>query len=120
MDKVVVVQIGCGCCHGRNPTKAAVRACRDAIDYNSIKIRTIIPGGYDSMKIHVQIGVPQLVENDIDLDEIAREFPYGTLLPIVVEAGGLLGSNTARLPGTGEAKEDMTVAIACVTIGYDD
>jgi hypothetical protein len=45
MDRVAVVHTGLGCCHGRNATKAAIRAIRDAIDYNSVKIRTIIPGG---------------------------------------------------------------------------
>lgn len=128
MDKVVVVQTGCGCCHGRNVTKAAIRACRDAIEYNSVKIRTIIPGGYEAMKMHVQLGVPDIningnddgINNSVDFEAVAKEFPYGTLLPIVVERGGLLASNGVKLAGTGESKEDMTLAVACVTIGYDD
>ena len=128
MGKVVVIQTGCGCCHGRNATKAAIRACRDAIEYNSVKIRTIIPGGYDAMKIHVQLGVPANVSEDggddeeslmaIDLQAVAHEFPYGELLPIVVERGGLLASNGVNLAGTGKPKEDMTLVVACVTIGY--
>jgi uncharacterized protein (TIGR02058 family) len=122
MDKVVVVQTGCGCCHGRNATKAAIRACRDAIEYNSVKIRTIIPGGYEAMKIHVQLGVPSFGESEsaVDVEAVAKEFPYGKLLPIVVEEGGLLASNGIQLAGIGEAKADMTLAVACVTIGYDD
>lgn len=138
MDKVVVVQTGCGCCHGRDITKASIRACRDAIEYNSIKIRTIIPGGYDAMRIHVQIGVPNLPSETttnttrtsssssvplLDLDAIAAEFPYGQLIqPIdVVMGGGLLASNGMYIAGTsGQAKDDLTLAVACVTIGYNE
>jgi len=40
MDKVVMVQTGFGCCHGRDATKASIRAVRDAIDSNSVKVRT--------------------------------------------------------------------------------
>ncbi|KAL3916003.1 MAG: hypothetical protein SGPRY_007001, partial [Prymnesium sp.] len=53
-----MVELGSGCCHGGKPTKAAVRACNDAVEWNSIKVRTIIPGSYDAMKVHVQLGVP--------------------------------------------------------------
>ena len=118
MDRAVVVQTGFGCCHGRNPTKAAVRACRNAIDSNSVKIRTIIPGGYDAMKIHIQIGIPEGI-GDIDQKAIQAEFPYGNLLPIDIQHGGMLASNGIWQPGVAEPKDDMTLAVVCVTIGYD-
>lgn len=118
MNRVAVVQNGFGCCHGRNPTKAAVRACRNAIDSNSVKVRTIIPDGYDAMKIHVQVGVPDGI-GDVDLEAIRAEFPYGQLLPIEVQPGGMLASNGIWKPGTAEPKDDMTLAVVCVTIGYD-
>ncbi len=119
MDRVVIVQAGFGCCHGRNPTKAAVRACCNAIDSNSVKIRTIIPGGYEAMKIHIQIGVPDGIGN-VDVGAIQAEFPYGSLLPIEVISGGMLASNGIWQPGVAEPKDDMTLAVACVTIGYDE
>jgi hypothetical protein len=54
MGQVALVELGSGCCHGADATKAAIRACNDAIEWNSVKVRTIIPGGYDAMKLHVQ------------------------------------------------------------------
>lgn len=120
MDRVAVVQTGFGCCHGRNPTKAAVRACRNAIDSNSVKIRTIIPGGYDAMKIHVQVGVPTSDIGEVDMESIKAEFPYGQLLPIEIETGGMLASNGVWKAGVAEPKDDMTLAVVCVTIGYDE
>ena len=51
MDHVLFVEIGMGADqHGQDATKAAVRACRNAIEFNSIpSIRQIVPGGYDNM-----------------------------------------------------------------------
>ena len=46
MNRVALVEFGSGCCHSDNSAKAAVRACNDAVEWNSIKVRTIIPGSY--------------------------------------------------------------------------
>lgn len=118
MDKVALVELGSGCCHrSDNPTKACVRACDNAVEWNSVKVRNIIPGSYDAMRLHVQIGVPN--PSLVDLDEVAKCFPYGTLAkPILVEEGGLLGSSRAGLPADEPAEAHMTVAVACVTIGW--
>ena len=44
--------------------KAAVRACRNAIEFNSIPcIQQIVPNGYAGMQIHVKIGVPDPVRH---------------------------------------------------------
>ena len=40
-------------------TKAAVRACRNAIEFNSIPcIQDLVPGGRPNMKIKIRLGVP--------------------------------------------------------------
>ena len=42
--------------HGQNATKAAVRACRNAIEFNSIpSIGKLVPGGYDNMRLAVEL-----------------------------------------------------------------
>jgi len=118
LDNVAIVEFGSGCCHGDNSTKAAVRACNDAIEWASIKVRTIIPGGYAAMKLHVHIACPNPAS--VDVDAVANCFPYGTMLPILVEDGGLLGSSREGLPGEVPSDALMTVANACVTIGWND
>ena len=119
MDKVLFVEIGFGNDqHGQNPTKAAVRACRNAIEFNSIpSIRDIVPGGYDNMLLRVQIGLP-VPEEDVDLDEVAKVFPYGNLLPIEVVPGGMKASSGIALPEMGDTTDEMVIAIAVVTVGY--
>ena len=104
--------------HGQDATKAAVRACRNAIEFNSIpSIRSLVPGGYDGMKLHVQLGVP-VAADEVDLKQVAAVFPYGTLLPIRVEHGGLLAKSGIALAQMGDANDSMIIAVACVTVGY--
>jgi len=63
------------------------------------------PGGYDNLKIHLQLGITQEVMDDnssdgkpFDMDVIQKELPYGTIVqPVDVRIpGGLM-----RLVGTG-------------------
>ena len=119
MGEILFVECGFGCDqHGQDATKAVVRACRNAIEFNSIpSIRKIVPGGYDAMKLHVQIGVP-VAAGQIDLAQVAAVFPYGTLLPPVIERGGLLARSGIVLPEMGDASDEMVIAVACVTVGY--
>ena len=119
MSQILFVECGFGCDqHGQNPTKAVVRACRNAIEFNSIpSIERIVPGGYDTMKLHVQVGVPG--DSDaIDRAQVAAVFPYGNLLPIAIEQGGLLAKSGIVLPQMGDENDDMIIAVACVTVGY--
>ena len=80
MASVALVELGSGCCHGGDSTKAAIRACNNAIEWNSVKVRTIIPGGYEAMRLHVHIAVP--APDTVDLEAVAECFPYGQLLPV--------------------------------------
>ena len=42
--------------------KAAVRACRNSIEFNSIpSIDRLVPGGYENLLLHIKIGVPHPV-----------------------------------------------------------
>ena len=40
-------------------TMASIRAVRNAIDSNSVEVQTIVPDGYDNLKIHLQLGIPR-------------------------------------------------------------
>ena len=48
--------------HGQSSTKAAVRACRNAIEFNSIpSIKRLVPGGYDALKLDVILAIPKSI-----------------------------------------------------------
>ncbi|KAL7510262.1 hypothetical protein ACHAXN_007250 [Cyclotella atomus] len=110
---------------GQGATKAAVRAVRNAIEFNSIPgIVEAVPGGRDEMLISLKLGVPVKRGSnddvmDVKLEEVAKVFPYGRLLPIEVVVGGL-SFHTGRIVRELGDVDDMAVCVAsCVSIGYD-
>ena len=118
MTQVLFVEAGFGNDqHGQDATKAAVRACRNAIEFNSIpSITNIVPGGRDNMKLLIQIACPDPAA--VDLNQVKNVFPYGKFLPVVVKEGGMKASSGIALPELGDKNDDMYIAVACVTIGY--
>ena len=127
MEAVLFIETGFGSDqHGQSATKACVRACKDAISFNSIpSISDIVPGGRPTMKLRVQLAVP-FVEDDagqrrqpaLDLEAVSDVFPYGQLLPIEVQDGGMLASSGAAVRKLGDDGDNWIIAIAAVTIGY--
>ncbi|TFJ86734.1 hypothetical protein NSK_001822 [Nannochloropsis salina CCMP1776] len=119
MQQLLFVQMGFGCDqHGQDATKAAVKACRNAIEWNSLpSINQIVPGGYEAMKVRVQIAVPVDATN-IDTEAIKKAFPYGQLLPVEIQSGGMRASSGIALPAMGDRNDDWIVAIAAVSVGW--
>ena len=71
----------------------------------------------------VKLGVPAQRGSDdpmeVDLNEVAKVFPYGRLLPMEVVVGGL-SFNTGRIVRELGDEDDLAVCVAaCVSIGYD-
>ena len=65
--KRVVLEIGMGTdIRGRDSTKAAVRALRDALWHNSLSAANALGLDVDSMRVEVTIGVPRPDEVDKD------------------------------------------------------
>jgi uncharacterized protein (TIGR02058 family) len=115
------VQLGFGVDqHGdrTDATKACVRAVRNAIEFNSIPgVIQHIPGGRKEMLIHVKLGVPS--SSRVDALEVAKVFPYGRLLPIQVDAGGLEFHSGRVVEELGDDDDVGICCVACVSIGYN-
>lgn len=135
MTNLLFVQTGFGVDqHGDRrsdgATKAAVRAVRNAIEFNSIPgVIEAIPGGRADMLIHVKLGVPPSNNNNnnnddepmpVDLSHVAKVFPYGRLMPIEVVVGGLAFSTGRVVPELGDEDDEAICVAACISIGYDD
>ena len=94
--KRVVLEIGMGTdIRGRDPTKAAVRALRDALWHNSLTITNALGVDIDSMQVEVTIGVPH--PEQVDKAQVLAVLPHGSGTVNVV-SGGLEIPNEA---GTG-------------------
>jgi uncharacterized protein (TIGR02058 family) len=82
----VVLEIGMGTdIRGADPTKAAVRALRDALWRNSLTIAKALGQSTDSMRVDVTIGVPR--PQDVDRAQVLAVLPHGTGTVDVVPGG---------------------------------
>ena len=119
-------------------TKAAVRAVRNAIEFNSIPgVIEAVPGGRHEMLIQVLLGVPpnnnsndnnngngesqiDFKPMDVDLSNVAKVLPYGRLLPIQVVIGGLAYPTGRIVTELGDQDDNAICVVASVSIGYDN
>jgi uncharacterized protein (TIGR02058 family) len=84
--KRIVLEIGMGTdIRGADPTKAAVRALRDALWHNSLGVANALGLETDSMQVEVTIGVPH--PEKVNKNEVLAILPHGTGTCTVVEGG---------------------------------
>lgn len=94
----VVLEIGMGTdIRGADPTKAAVRALRDALWRNSLTIAHALGQDTDAMRVEVIIGVPR--PQAVDHAQVLAVLPHGTGTVDVVP-GGLEIPNPQRNDST--------------------
>ena len=94
----MVLEIGMGTdIRGTDPTKAAVRALRDALWRNSLTVAGALGRSSDEMRVEVTIGVPR--PHEVDHAAVLAVLPHGTGVLSVVE-GGLMIANEAGTDGT--------------------
>ena len=96
--KRMVLEIGMGTdIHGADPTKAAVRALRDALWHNSLSVAAAAGLPVDAMRVEVTIGVPH--PERVDTEAVRAILPHGTGTVRAV-AGGLEIPNEAGTDST--------------------
>ncbi|XP_022142214.1 uncharacterized protein LOC111012382 isoform X2 [Momordica charantia] len=120
--KLLFVEMGVGYDqHGQDVTAAAMRACRDAISSNSIPAfrRGSIPGvTFDQMKLQIKLGVPQTLQQSLDIEKVKSVFPYGKILNVEVVDGGLICSSGVHVEEMGDKNDDCYIVNAAVYVGY--
>ncbi len=89
----MVMEIGMGTdIRGGDPTKAAVRALRDALWHNALTVAGALGQPADAMHVDVTIGVP--MPERVDREAVLAELPHGSGTVNVIE-GGLAVPNEA-------------------------
>ncbi len=82
----MVTEIGMGTdIRGVDPTKAAVRALKDALWHNSLSPAKALGLDTDSMWVEVTIGVPE--PERVDTQAVLDVLPHGTGMVAVVDGG---------------------------------
>ena len=84
--KRMVVEIGMGTdIGGADPTKAAVRALRDALWHNNLGVANALGLETDSMQVEVTIGVPH--PEKVNKQDVLAVLPHGTGTVSVMDGG---------------------------------
>ena len=108
--KRMVIEMGMGTdIRGKDYTKAACRALKDALWHNSLGIADIMGVDVDSMWVEVRIGIPQ--PEQVNVEEVLSILPHGTGQVSCVK-GGLEIENTNR--------NDVTIIANAAAIVYLD
>jgi uncharacterized protein (TIGR02058 family) len=82
----MVLEIGMGTdIRGGDPTKAAVRALRDALWHNGLSVAPALGQPTDAMRVEVTIGVPH--PEAVDRAAVLAVLPHGSGTVSVVEGG---------------------------------
>lgn len=95
-----------------------VRACRNAIEFNSIpSINRLVPGGYDKLKLDIILAIPPKYQEGLDLEAVANVFPYGET-KFTIQDGGMVAPSGIAIDSLGDKNDDMVVVCCSVTVGY--
>jgi len=104
--------------HGQDITRAAVRAVKNAIHYNSMPgIRSVLPNNsLDNMCVNVRLAVPCDKEK-LDIEIVKQALPFGKVTVEAVD-GGMLTTSGIILEEKGDKNDQMYIVIAAVEVGY--
>jgi uncharacterized protein (TIGR02058 family) len=96
--------------HGRDATKAARRAVSDAIRHSSLGFFRMLGKTANDMFVEVIVAVPE--PSGVDVAEVAKELPYGTVTVTAVKGGLEVPAETGG--------DSIIIANAAVIVSFDD
>ena len=115
--RTFVVELGTGVdLHGQDPTKAAVRAVRDAFQHVSLPGLRAVAGVTDlaTVEVDVKIGAPAEA-GEVDVEAVRAQFPIGTVT-VTVQPGGLMMPGEAFRPEMGDRVDAIVMANAAIFV----
>ncbi|MCC7368121.1 MAG: Lin0512 family protein [Chloroflexi bacterium] len=111
------VELGTGVdLHGQDPTKAAVRAVRNAFQHVSLPGLRQVAGVTDmsTVMVDVTIGAPPET-GPVDVEQVKAQFPIGTV-NVMVQPGGLLPVGEAFRPEFGDRIDAILMVNAAIVV----
>ena len=102
--------------HGLDYNKAAKRAVSDALRHSSLNFFTAAGKDVHDMHVEVRIGVAK--PDEIDLDAIAAEVPYGTVTVIAVKGGLDVAAPQGSVPAG--SHDGIVIANAAILVSFED
>jgi uncharacterized protein (TIGR02058 family) len=117
MENLLFIQTGYGIdLHGKDVTKASIRAVENAVLSNSIPgIKEVLPeNDLDRLKVHIKLAVPGDQEQ-VDTEKVKKVIPFGTVSVEVIEGGMATRSADEAEDNT---SDKMFIVNAAVETGY--
>ncbi|KAF8413772.1 hypothetical protein HHK36_001765 [Tetracentron sinense] len=116
--KLLFVEMGVGYDqHGQDITAAAMRAY-DPLDNDGNDAGSIPGVSSDQMKLQIKLGVPQPLQQFLDIERVKSVFPYGKIVNFDIVDGGLICSSGVLVEEMGDKNDDCYVVNAAVYVGY--
>ena len=102
--------------HGQDPTKAAIKAVKNAVERVSLPGMRQVAGVADldqQVAVEILLGVPSAMADMVNLEEVAAVLPFGRR-SVSVTPGGLLATNGAVVPFMGDSTDQAVLVVAAV------
>jgi len=110
MDRLMFIELGMGAdLQGQDPTKASVKAIKDAIGHNYLPAMRALASEGHAMKVHVRLGIPAAA-GQVDLETVKASLPHGEVTLEVIDGGMLTPSG---MPEFGH----ICMVVAAVEVG---
>lgn len=96
--------------HGYDYTKAAKRAVSDALRHSSLNFFAVTDKTVHDMHVEVRLGVGK--PDEVDVEAVKAEVPYGTVT-VIVQQGGL---DVAAPSGD----DGLVIANAAILVSFEE
>src|SRR5512133_2730019 len=104
--------------HGQDPTKAAIRAVRSAVEHVSLPGMRQIAGVTDlqaQVFVEITLGVPAEFVERVDAEKVKAALPFGQRTVKVVQ-GGLRTSSGSMVDWLGDSSDQAVLVVAAIAL----
>ncbi len=120
--KPFAIEMGLGVdLHGQDPTRAALKAVKNAVEHVSLPGMRRVAGITDldnQVRVEVLLGVPEPFLGRVDLERVKEALPFGQRIVKAVP-GGLLTTSGIAVPSMGDSSEEAVAVVAAITVLLD-
>lgn len=104
--------------HGQDPTKAAIRAIRSAVEHVSLPGMRQITGVTDlnsQVFVEITLGVPAEFVGKVDAEKVKAALPFGQR-SVKVVPGGLLTTSGSVVDWLGDSSDQAVLVVAAIAV----
>jgi uncharacterized protein (TIGR02058 family) len=120
--RLFAIEFGLGLdLHGQDPTKAAIKAVRNAVEHVSLPGMRKVGGVTDlneQVVVEILLGVPEGMAGRLDQERVKDALPFGRRSVRVV-TGGLMASSGVSVPSMGDTSDEAVAVVAAVSVSLD-